>query len=154
MKPQRNQLLQSPSQRLIYVPNDPHLWLSVMQQHHDHFLRGHPGIRKTKALIMRTYYWPGMKQDIRQYNLSCFECNRTKIHRRKLLGTLRPLPISWSFDLPIFSTFDAIMVVVCQLTKQAVFISCNKTNNTVQLAKLFIHHVFSKHGLPIHIISD
>lgn len=46
------------------------------------------------------------------------------------------------------------MVVVDRLTKQSIFVPCNTTDDAPQLAKLFLKHVFSKHGLPTDIVSD
>jgi len=56
--------------------------------------------------------------------------------------------------LPESNGSDAILVVVCRLTKQAIFIACNTTDTSATLAKHFIRHVFSKHGIPADIISD
>ena len=36
----------------VYVPNTQDLRLKILQDHHDHKLRGHPGIHKTINLIM------------------------------------------------------------------------------------------------------
>lgn len=47
-----------------------------------------------------------------------------------------------------------ILVVVCRLTKMALFIPTYKTATSIDLAKLFLRHVFSKHGVPQDIISD
>jgi hypothetical protein len=44
--------------------------------------------------------------------------------------------------------------VVDHFTKQALFISTHDTITSAQLAKLFIIHVFSKHGVLSHITSD
>ena len=50
--------------------------------------------------------------------------------------------------------FDAILVVIDRLTKQAIYIPCHMTDDGPPFAKLFIKHVFAKHGLPSDIISD
>jgi IS30 family transposase len=44
--------------------------------------------------------------------------------------------------------------VVDHFTKQALFILTHNTITSTQLAKLFIIHVFSKHGVPSHVTSD
>jgi hypothetical protein len=44
----------------IYIPDHKNLRLEFLQNHHDHPLRGHQGIRKTVQLIMRSYFWPGL----------------------------------------------------------------------------------------------
>ena len=56
--------------------------------------------------------------------------------------------------LLLSSRFDTILVIVDQLTKQAIFIPAHNTIMFVDLACLFILHVFSKHSVPSHVISD
>ena len=56
--------------------------------------------------------------------------------------------------LPSFSRFDTILVIVNRLIKQAIFIPAHNTIMSVDLACLFILHVFSKHGVPSHVTSD
>ena len=56
--------------------------------------------------------------------------------------------------LPSSSRFDTILVIVDWLTKQSIFIPTVNTINPQLLAKLFVLHVFSKHGVLSHITSD
>ena len=46
------------------------------------------------------------------------------------------------------------MVIVNRLTKQAIFIPAHDTITSADLARLFVLHVFSKHGVPSHVTSD
>ena len=57
-------------------------------------------------------------------------------------------------QLPSSGSFTAILVVTDCLTKQAIFIPCDDTVDAPQLARLFLMHVFAKHGVPTHITSD
>ena len=52
------------------------------------------------------------------------------------------------------SGFDTILVIVNWLTKQAIFIPAHNTITSAYLACLFVLHVFSKHSIPSHVISD
>ena len=52
------------------------------------------------------------------------------------------------------SGFDTILVIVDWLTKQAIFIPAHNTITSMDLARLFVLHVFSKHGIPSHVTSD
>ena len=52
------------------------------------------------------------------------------------------------------SGFDTILVIVDWLTKQVIFIPAHDTITSVDLARLFILHVFSKHGIPSYVTSD
>ena len=53
-----------------------------------------------------------------------------------------------------FSRFDTILVIVNQLTKQAIFIPAYDTIIFTDLAHLFVLHVFSKHSILSHVTSD
>ena len=57
-------------------------------------------------------------------------------------------------QLPPSEGFTEILVIVDQLTKQAVFIPTLRTIDAPGLANLFVQHIFSKHGIPSHITSD
>jgi hypothetical protein len=56
--------------------------------------------------------------------------------------------------LPTSSGYDAILVIIDRLSKQGIFIPCHSTITSQELAKLFVIHVFSKHGVPSHVTSD
>ena len=56
--------------------------------------------------------------------------------------------------LPRSSGFDTILVIVDRFTKQSLFIPTVDTITAPMLAKLFVLHVFSKHGVPSHVTSD
>ena len=56
--------------------------------------------------------------------------------------------------LTSFSRFNTILVIVNQLTKQAIFIPVYDTITFINLAYLFIIHIFSKHSVPFHVISN
>jgi len=56
--------------------------------------------------------------------------------------------------LPSSSRFDTILVIVDRFTKQAIFIPAHDTIMSVDLACLFVLHVFSKYGVPSHVTSD
>ena len=89
---------------------------------------------------------------------------RSKPQRHKPYGSLKQLPIpEWPWNsismdfiekLPSSSGFDTILVIVDRLTKQAIFIPVHNTITSMDLACLFVLHVFSKHGVPSHVTSD
>ena len=56
--------------------------------------------------------------------------------------------------LPLSLDFNSILVIVDRLTKYAIFIECRKTDGAIELATLFLKHVFTKHGAPHDIVSD
>jgi hypothetical protein len=56
--------------------------------------------------------------------------------------------------LPPSVGFDTILVIVDRFTKQSLFIPMYDTITPVMLAKLFVLHIFSKHGVPSHVTSN
>src|SRR5260221_3349935 len=101
---------------------------------------------------------------VKDYMASCTTCTHMKSPRHKPYGKLKQLPIPsqlWSSismdfieQLPASEGFSTILVVVDRLTKQAIFIPSHNTVNALQVARLFLTHVFSKHGVLAHITSD
>ena len=57
-------------------------------------------------------------------------------------------------QLPKSARYTAILVVVDRLMKQAIFIPTHNTITSANLTKLFVLHVFSKHGVPSHVTSN
>ena len=150
----------------IYAPDNGTLRQDIITAYHDHPLRGHPSEKRMRKLVNQIFYWPNSGRDIHRYVQSCHACMRSKARRRKPYGNLKPLPIGqrpWSsismdhiVQLPEAGEekYDAILVVVDRLTKQAIYIPCHTTDDARAFTQLFINHVFSKHGLPSDIISD
>ena len=56
--------------------------------------------------------------------------------------------------LPMSNGSDMILVIVDHLTKWSIFILTINTIMSPMLAKLFVLHVFFKHGIPSHVTSD
>ena len=147
-----------------FVPNTNDLRLLITRQVHDHPTAGHPGRRKTYLLAKRHYWWPGMKDFIHHFVDSCDTCQRTKSRRHLPFGHLKSLPVppypwtSISMDLiehlPTSNGYNSILVIVDRLTKMAIFVPTTTSLTAEELARLYVHHVFSKHGVPTSIISD
>ena len=148
---------------LLYVP-DGVARLQVLETCHDSPLAGHFGISKTMQLITRTYWWPQIRKDVRNFIRSCDICFRSKIPLHLPYGKLQPLPIpkyAWQsismdfiIELPPSSGYDAILVVVDRFTKMAHFLPCRKDFTSEDTTQLLLQEVFSHHGLPQQIISD
>jgi len=146
----------------IYVPEACRNQLMLF--YHDAQLAGHKSIRPTVELIGRQFFFPLSTKFITNWIESCQQCIRSKSGHRKPYGELQPLEIAtkpWqsiSMDfvvkLPKSEKFDSILVVVDRMTKMAHFIACNETITSNELAVLVRKEIFSKHGLPIDIVSD
>jgi hypothetical protein len=139
----------------------------VVHDHHDLPAYGHPGISRTTALTERHYWWPRMRQEIRDYVGGCADCQRNKVNtqaRKALLVPIFPKPEAMPFEtvamdfivkLPLSNGFDSILTITDHdCTKAAIFIPCNETITAEGVAELYLQHVFKRFGLPQKVISD
>src|SRR5260221_5850870 len=101
---------------------------------------------------------------VKDYVASCTMCTHAKSVRHKPYRKLKQLLIPsqpWSSismdfikQLPASEDFSAILVVINHLTKQAIFIPSHDTVNALQVAQLFLTHIFSKDVVLSHVTSD
>ncbi|MBW0580938.1 hypothetical protein O181_120653 [Austropuccinia psidii MF-1] len=148
----------------VVIPSNEELQLNILQKRHDSPLAGHPGQEKTLKLIKRDFYWAGMNQFIKDYVSPCQKCSRNKNIHHKKFGLLKPLQspsgpwnslsMEFTTQFPLSNNFDSIIVVVDRFSKMEIFIPAYGTITGLDLAQIFIIHVFSKHGLPVSIVSD
>ncbi|MBW0509065.1 hypothetical protein O181_048780 [Austropuccinia psidii MF-1] len=114
--------------------------MDILQNHHYSLFAGHPGQEKTLKIIKRDFYWAGMNQIIKDYVSSCQQCSRNKNIHNKKFGLPKHLQIPSG--------------AVDRFSKMEIFIPTYGTVTSPELAQIFISHVFSKHGLPLSIVSD
>ncbi|CEO95067.1 hypothetical protein PBRA_009599 [Plasmodiophora brassicae] len=117
--------------------------LEILKSLHDAQTAGHFGLGKTLHLVLREFWWPGLRDYVKHYIKSCDVCCRSKTPRHKPSGLLMPLPLPTQLWSSI--SMDFIM---------AHFIPCKETTTAEQLADLFLSNVFRLHGLPDDVTSD
>ena len=149
---------------VLYVPNIPELRSKAISVMHDPMERGHPGVKKTIAILHRFYAWPGDRTDVAKYVGSCEECARNKPLRTKRYGPLRPLEpptTPWQsvtmdriVQLPPSRGYTAIIVIVDRFTKYAICLPTKESFTSQDLADLFLRQVTYVFGNPKEIISD
>ena len=61
--------------RQLVVPKV--LRFKTIELAHETMMSGHMGIKKTMDRILNHFFWPGMKDDVRRFCLSCDVCQRT-----------------------------------------------------------------------------
>ncbi|VFQ76085.1 unnamed protein product [Cuscuta campestris] len=103
----------------------------LLAEYHSSPMAGHQGVERTFHRLATTFYWPGMRKDVRQFVAACLACQTTKYSTRKPAGLLQPLPTpdqvweSASMDfitgLPPSRGASTILAVVERLTKYSHF---------------------------------
>ena len=115
--------------------------------------------------LIKSYYWPNMKNDAAIYIARCFECQQVKTEHQHPVGLLQPLPIpKWKWEIISMDFItglpktnkqhDSIMVVVDKLSKAAHFIPVKSTFKAINIADIFMKEIFRLHGISKVVISD
>ena len=63
----------------VYVPNNRRIKEEILKENHDLADVGHLGQHKMLELIKRTYWWLGLKEDIKKYIQECFKYQQNKV---------------------------------------------------------------------------
>jgi hypothetical protein len=127
-------------------------------------LARHFGHDKMFSKLNESYFWPGMRADVKIFVDRCRICQHSK-GKRQNVGFYQSLPIlerpwdaaSMDFILGIPRTqrgFESIFVVVDRFSKMENFIPCQKTSDATHIANMFLKEVVQLHGLPRSIVSD
>lgn len=150
--------------RRVYVSRDSEAKAALLFEHHASPIAGHPGIERTFRRLAASFYWKGMRKDVKRFVDSCFDCQTTKYSTQRPAGLLQPLPIPakvWedvSMDfitgLPPSRGHTGVMVVVDRLSKYAHFALLPVRYNALKIANLFIETVVKHHGFPKTLVSD
>ena len=130
----------------------------LLYQYHDEILAGHPGVQKLMATISKKYYFPKMSNIIRDYVISCLECQSMKrkeegmsIHYPRIPLDFRPMS-RISMDVkhmpPSDLGFNKILVCVCEFSNWIIGIPiANEKASTIAEAlyhKLYVNMELQK----------
>ena len=148
----------------IYVPNNKDLKEEILREHHDPADVGCPGQHRMQELIKRTYWWPGLKEDVKKYVQGCVKCQQNKVQHQRKAGELHPLEIpegSWQDisinmigPLPRSNGMDAIVVIMDQFTK---IIRLKATTTSILsegITKIYRDEIWKIHGVPKMILNN
>ena len=148
----------------IYVPNNKDIKEEILKEHHNPADVGHPGQYRMQELIKRTYWWPGLKEDVKKYVQGCVKYQQNKVQHQKKAGKLYPLEIPeglWQDisinmigPLPRSNEMDAILVIVDRFTK-IIRLKATTTNLSLEgVAKIYRDKIWKIHEIPKMILSD
>lgn len=112
------------------------LWLKLIIEIYDQPAVGHPEAKQTQNMICCHYYWPSMHWKIEQYFCNCHVYKQAKSTWDAYNSFFQPLPVSKRFwvnltmdfviHLPRSQGYDAILMMVDQLSKEKHYIPCTK----------------------------
>jgi hypothetical protein len=148
----------------LYIP--PSARSSLLHSIHSSPLSGHLGRFRTKAIVERDFWWPGLSTFVNGFVAGCAICQQNKVCTHPVTPPLNPikstttlpfkqLSVDLVTDLPVSNGFDSLMVVVDHgLTKGVILAPCSKTIDANGVAQLFFEFVFKRFALHDTLISD
>ncbi len=141
--------------------------MNLIREMHDQSSVDHYDILRTVKVIKRNYYWSFIRKTIDQYIWNCYICQRSKTSRDKSNDLLQSLSISeqrWqditmNFIIDLFdsSEYNAILTIICRLSKERHYISCIIDDEDITVkktAEMLIQWVYWTHDLSSFIVSD
>ncbi len=161
----QNEILYKDSQ--LWVSFNELLQMNLIREIHDQSSIDHSEILRTVKIIKRNYYWFSMQKTIDRYIQNCYVCQRSKTSRNKSNDLLQSLSISeqrWqdiamNFIINLFDSYDynAILTVICRLSKERHYISCITDDEDItakKTAEMLIQWIYWTHDLSSFIVSD
>ena len=134
----------------------------LMQEAHSGKFSGHFGEKRIYDLLRRSYWWPGMRTDVRAYCRACLVCATKRGTGRICRPPLQSIPVNGPFhrvgvdivQLPLTQAGNKYAVVfIDYLTKWVeVFAVAEQSAETV--ARLFVEGIVCRHGVPRELLSD
>ena len=104
--------------------------LEIIQLSHDSPISGHLGTERTTMRIAERFFWPGWESEVKNYVISCQQCQQSKASRQSTTAPLQPILSSRPIEIltadimgPIqpksISGFEYVLVVCDHFTKYA-----------------------------------
>jgi len=135
----------------------------LIHEFHDTPLAGHKKVRATMAEFQKRYFWPCKGADVEEHVKACVKCQMVKHSTQPKIGKLRPLSIPKQNFYSILMNFmtcilkvagnNAIMVIVCRLSKWSAFVPCSKQATAEKVAQLFLDNCVRHREFPWDIVS-
>ena len=148
----------------FYILDEESLHLDAIRLHHDTPIISHPGTEETLELLWCSYSWSKMANYVKDYILRYDRCQCFKVGNIAPASKLQPLEVphmpwvdvtvDFTTDLLLSNGFDSILVIVDWFSKEVEFIPCSRTITTLEMANLYLHHIWKNHRLLRSIMSD
>ncbi|KAJ8914915.1 hypothetical protein NQ315_016069 [Exocentrus adspersus] len=138
--------------------------LEVLKECHDDPSAAHFGCSKTYSRVIDTYYWPGLKHDVKKYVYKCEICNQQKVSQLGRIGLMgAPKDITEPFRLisldiagpfpKSMSNHSYILVAIDWFTKFT-FIHPMRRATAKEICTYVEKNIFTTFGVPQILVMD
>ena len=150
----------SPGKWCLAVPVS--LRVALLEDAHGGLFAGHLGEKRVYDRLRRSYWWPGMRSDVRKHCRSCLTCATRRGVGRATHPPLQPIPVGGPFHcvgvdiLKLPLTYDGnqyVLVFLDYLTKWVEAFPI-KDQKAETVARVLVEEVICRHGAPERLLSD
>ena len=149
-----------PGRWCIVVPRD--LRSQLLAEAHSGCFGGHFSEKKVYDKIRRSYWWYGLRRDVRKFCRSCLNCVTRRGPGHSHRPPLMPIPVKGPFhrvgvdvlQLPLTSSGNKYVVVFMDYLTKWVEAFPTSDQQTTTIANLLIEHIICRHGVPEELLSD
>ena len=134
---------------------------ALFEEAHSGPYGGHLRETKIHSELARHYWWQGMRRDIRAWCSACltFATREAGMFPRV---PLTPIPVAGPFDrvgvdviqFPKSRTGKQYAVVFMDYLMKWPEVFATKDQTALTIAKLFVEHIVSRHGVPTQLLSN
>ncbi|CAF4231076.1 unnamed protein product [Rotaria sp. Silwood2] len=130
---------------------------------HDHPTAGHGGQQKTLFRLTSRVYWESMRKDIFKYVAACRQCQQFKYNNAPTASPMQmhlvnepwhTIGIDIMGPLPTTARQKRFLLVVVDYFTRWIELFPLKSTTSTDMANILMNEVFSRYGLPQHIVSD
>jgi len=116
----------------------------------------HPGINRMRELAKRTFYWPGISSQIKQYVERCDPCQRllASLPRDTLQNRTTPPAPMHSVAADLFSDEGKTYLVMVDRYSGMTFVSKALKSTTTAVITTILDKWFTEYGYPCVILTD
>ena len=152
-------------------PNEPGRWCIVvpkklhsqlLNEAHAGCFGGYLSEKKVYDKLRRSYWWYGLRRDVRRFCRSCLNCVTGRGPGHSHRPPLVPIPVKGPFhrvavdvlQLPLTSSGNKYVVVFMDYLTKWVEAFPTADQQATTIATLLIEHIICRHGVPGELLSD
>lgn len=136
----------------------------TIRDNHDNVLAAHGGFHKTVNRLRERYFWPSMRDDVREYVNNCTVCRSMKSSNlsqntpmgeyRDPVSPFRIVSIDFAGPYPRSKSGNKFILVMVDMFSKYVIIEPLRKSTATQTIDRVRREVFLKFGVPEILISD
>ncbi|KAK3095582.1 hypothetical protein FSP39_016324 [Pinctada imbricata] len=135
----------------------------VLKELHDNPTGGHLGIKKTIDKVKKRFFWYGLSRFVEKWCSKCDVCSARKLPVRKPKYSMRQYHVGAPLErigmdiigpLPKTKKGNKYILVMCDYFTKWIDAVPMKNQEAVTVARKFVKHFVTKHGVPLQVHTD